>query len=209
MSFQSMGKLDVTFFVVSLLGFCDFCGFSGFCCFCGFLAFVVVLDLNPSLNTCKYNTPHVYNLLYTIFLYMTYIYIWYIYEYMIYIYLLSYLILSYIILYYIILYCIILYIIICGIFKTLISKLKPYLNGSHGTWQVEGVKPEKARKGHGRKWWHLGRKGQRLLGSTDLHGRSGKSWLLTSSKYTLDANCRYNIRYNIWYSIWYNIWYNV
>ena len=27
MSFQSMGKLDVTFFIVSILGFCDFCVF--------------------------------------------------------------------------------------------------------------------------------------------------------------------------------------
>ena len=39
MSFQSMGKIDVTFFVVSILGFCDFYGFSGFCCFCDFCVF--------------------------------------------------------------------------------------------------------------------------------------------------------------------------
>ena len=50
MSFQSMGKLDVTFFVVSLLGFCDFCGFSGFCCFCGFSGFCGCSGLKSKLE---------------------------------------------------------------------------------------------------------------------------------------------------------------
>ena len=146
-----------------------FLAFVVFVTFVFFLAFVVVLDLNPSLNTCKYNTPHVYNLLYTIYIYMTYIYMIYM-IYMIYIYIsypilsfLIFLILSYIILYYIILYCII---YTCGIFKTLISNLKPDLNAEPrklGRWKVSNLRSE--RKGPGRKWWHLGRKGQRLHGS--------------------------------------------
>ena len=53
--------------------------FLAFVTFVFFLAFVVVLDLNPSLNTCKYNTPHVYNLLSTIYIYIYHIYI-YIYD---------------------------------------------------------------------------------------------------------------------------------